>query len=143
MPTHFNTFREWKQFGQKLNALAVAKDYRGMALVYYESADFLESHGKDASDVRGQGYRMMLKVRLKEIECMREFDPQMKLKIIAAPDACGLCVRQSGKVITLQEAQSQRVLPVKGCDRKHGCRCIYAPQLESRHGGEWVDIVRH
>lgn len=142
MPTHFNLFREWKGFAPKLNALAKAKDYRGMAIVYYESADFLEAHGKDASDARGQGYRMMLKARMKEIECMREFDPLMKLKVIVGDAACALCARQNGKIVSLEEAHFQRTLPVKGCPEKHGCRCVYEPQIESKHRGEWLDAIR-
>lgn len=118
------------------------KDYRGMAQTYYESADFIEAHGKDASDVRSLGYQTMLKLQMKTLELMREFDSNLKLKAIAAEDACATCKRHDGRTVSIREAQSQRVLPVKACERKHGCRCAYAPQIESERRNEWTEALR-
>jgi len=141
--TNFNIYKEWKRFGKRMNALMKVKDYRGMATTYYESADFIERYGKEAGDVRDMGYRMLFKAQMKQLEYMREFDPQLKLKVVAAEDACATCKRQNGKTISLKEAQAQRVLPAKGCECKHGCRCIYAPQPEARHNSEWIKAIYH
>lgn len=139
--SHFSRFKEWKQFGKRMSGLAKARDYRGMATLHYEIADFFELHGKEGSDMRDSGYRMMFKVRMKELEQIREFDPQLKLKVLVVHDACSTCKQQNDRIVYPAEAQSQRVLPVKGCDRKHGCRCAYAPQFESRHIDEWIDAI--
>lgn len=118
------------------------KDSRGMALTYYESAGFIEAHGKDASDVRSLGYRTLLTLQMKTLERIREFDQTIKLKVIATEDACAACKRQDRRTVSLREAQSERVLPVKSCDRKHGCRCVYAPQIGSDHRNEWTEALR-
>lgn len=139
--THFSQLKEWKRLARKINILAERKDYRGMATAHYEAAEFLEARGDEADSVRDAGYRTMLRLRLRDLRIMRKFDPLLKLKILTAGDSCMECKKFDSVTLSIQEARSSKILPSKECTGKHGCRCVYAPQFESRHLGEWTDAI--
>jgi hypothetical protein len=48
---------------------------------------------------------------------------KVKLEILATP-GCSVAEAQAGKTYNIEDLP---VLPILGCDRKHGCGCFYSP----------------
>jgi hypothetical protein len=142
-PTNFSVYKEWEQFGKRITALMREKDYRGIAAHYYEVADFLESRGKEASDVGELGRRALLKLRLEELQIMQRFDPALRLKVFGAESCCVECNSLNQKTTSIEEARLQKLLPRKRCSAKFGCRCAYVQQLEQRHANEWTAAIQN
>ncbi len=50
-----------------------------------------------------------------------------KVKILGSADSCPECMKNIGKILTLDEAKKNGPLPVASCTHKYGCRCDYIP----------------
>ncbi|MCX6717540.1 MAG: hypothetical protein NTU76_02600 [Candidatus Taylorbacteria bacterium] len=52
------------------------------------------------------------------------------VKILATIDSCEACKKWQGKNISLQDVRLLKILPIKDCSHKKGCRCCYIPIVE-------------
>lgn len=49
------------------------------------------------------------------------------VQVLSTADSCEACKRWQGKKIPLQDAKKLKILPIKDCSHKKGCRCCYLP----------------
>ncbi len=121
----------WKRYNKKLEELMELNDFFGLGTTYYKMAIFLEKEGKDASHLRTLGYKMKLRSQSDDLERFRESGVTKNVEIVATDDSCDKCKKLNHKVLSIKEAESRRLIPVKECTHKYGCRCIYLPVIET------------
>ncbi len=121
---------KWKRFNKKLNELMKVNDFFGLAITYYEMADFLKNEGKDNNHLRKIGYQMKLKLQSEELKRFTDSGVIKNVEILATDDSCESCKNLNHKILSIKEAQLKKPIPVEECTHKYGCRCTYLPVLE-------------
>lgn len=121
---------KWKRFNEKLGKFMKVNDFFGLAITYYEMADFLKNEGKDASNLRKIGYQMKLKLQSDDLKRFIDSDVIKNVEILATDDSCDVCKKLNHKVLSVREAQLKRPIPAEECTHKYGCRCVYLPVVE-------------
>jgi hypothetical protein len=65
----------------------------------------------------------LLEMKVEEYRQAQARGIRVKLEILATP-GCKVAEAQAGKAYDIEELP---VLPILGCDCKHGCGCFYSP----------------
>jgi len=121
---------KWRRFNEKLEKLMKENDLFGLAITYYEMADFLNKEGKDNKHLRKIGYQIKLKLQPKELKSYTDSGVLGKVEILACKDSCDACKNLNGKIFSIKEAELKNPIPVEDCIHKYGCRCVYLPVVE-------------
>jgi len=119
---------KWKRFNKKLERLMYENNHWELVTTYYEMASFLEEEGKNGNRLRELGYQTKIKLHDDDLDRFKGTD---KVEIITCKEnSCEACRSLDGRVFLVKETRERRILPVKGCTHKYGCRCCYAPYIE-------------
>lgn len=104
-------------------------DFYRLGLTYYEMAKLLEKEGKNSEKFKEFGYQMKLKSQQAELEGYKN-SGIMKFEIRSIDTSCDACKKLNGKIIEIEDAILNNPIPVKECQHKYGCRCVYLAVVE-------------
>lgn len=107
-------------------------DPRQLSLIYYSMAIFLSEEGRPFRSALEDARKWEL-YEFKNLDLHKE--PKVKI-LTCTGTACEACEQLEGKILTIEEASEQSILPHKDCtwemhDGHPGfCRCIYRAHIK-------------
>lgn len=120
---------KWGLFNQQLNQAMRKNDFNELRRIYLEMADFLEREGKNNSHIL-QLARKMQSLSQKEELLAKQQDGFKKVEILAN-QGCPECLKQNGKIYSIDQALKEMPLPNKNCCHQYGyCRCSYISVID-------------
>ncbi|MCX6712228.1 MAG: hypothetical protein NT041_00875 [Candidatus Vogelbacteria bacterium] len=129
--SRFSPDEKWKKFGKELRDFMKAGDFFGLGTVYYKMADFLKRESKDGGQLRGLGYEMKKRFQNTELDNYASSEVVAGVQILGVGDSsCENCKKLNGLILTTEEANIKKLIPVKNCTHKYGCRCVYLPKVK-------------
>ncbi|NMB48547.1 hypothetical protein GYA13_03860 [Candidatus Kuenenbacteria bacterium] len=122
--------KKWKQYNENLQKFSVSNDFIGLASTYQEMANFVKNEGKDNTHLLDLAYEMKLKFQTNLLNEYKKSNVVTEVEIIATDNSCEACMQLNGNIFPINEALLKKLLPVKNCSHKYGCRCVYVPIVD-------------